>query len=505
MFEQEKYLASAAAFLDHYKKFLSSCSPDKYNRSFHADVTLNNVALSYLRAGVPDSASWYQQAALHAINTNESAYESDQKIKYAKGVIFGDQAEVLALEGKYVEAEMLYNESITGTSTEDIGYTQITQARLADAYLKDYKNKEAYEVLAQLKHSLDRYPNEKQSIALNRLSASYYAQKNNFDSARKYQLQYNALRDSVEARDKNFISADIMKEFENLELRYSNDILQKEDKLKTIYLGIALVIFVTITAIAIFVWYNLKHTQKLHQQVNRQNEEIQIAFTSLELSHQENNRIIRIVAHDLKNPVSTINNLVFSMLRKNLSADLKEIFLLIKTASSNSMVLINDALLQKKNAAVIRKELVDMKSLLEYCVGLLQAKANEKNQHLTLQAEDVSAMLNRQKMWQVISNIVTNAIKFSPEHAAIDIKLQRRDSSILLSVQDKGIGIPENLKDKIFAMSPEASRPGTFGEKSYGLGLSISQKIIEEHQGKMWFESIDGKGSIFYLELPCPN
>jgi len=108
-------------------------------------------------------------------------------------------------------------------------------------------------------------------------------------------------------------------------------------------------------------------------------------------------------------------------------------------------------------------------------------------------------------MWRVISNIVNNAIKFSPEQSVIDIKLKRKEHSVLLSVHDTGIGIPKALQDKIFNMSPEVSRTGTIGEESYGLGLSISQKIIEEHQGKIWFESTDGKGSVFYVELPYMN
>ncbi len=506
LFAQEKYLESAASFRTQSHLSLFNCSDDSSRLVIDLQRCQNNVALSYLRAGVLDSASWYQKLALHTIVSNENKYPHSKNLfANAKAVIYGDQAEVLALQEQYPGAEALYRKSIAGTSAEDMGYTQSTQARLADAYLKDSKPDSAHLVLDQLKHSLDTLYNEKQLISWYKSSVKYYEQTKQLGTAFKYQQQYKAIKDSVEARDKKFISVDITKEFENLELKYSNDILQKEDKLKTIYLGIAIAIFVTLTAILIFIWYNLKRTRKLHQQMKQKNQDMQAAFASLEQSHQENNRIIRIVAHDLKNPISTINNLVFSILRKELSEDLKEIFELIKKACSNSMVLINDALLQKKKAAAIRKELVDMKMLLEYCVGLLQAKATEKNQHINLHAEDVSIMLNRQKMWRVVSNIVNNAIKFSPEHTAIDIKLQRKENSILLSVQDKGIGIPENLKDKIFTLSPEASRLGTCGEESYGLGLSISQKIIEEHQGKIWFDSYQGQGSVFYVELPCPN
>ncbi len=313
------------------------------------------------------------------------------------------------------------------------------------------------------------------------------------------------LNDFVETRDKNFVNTDIGKEFENLELKYSNESLQKESKVKSLYLIIASFTFVSIAIITLLVWYNLKRTKKLHLQLKQKNEEMQKAFFSLEQSHNENSRIIRIVAHDLKNPISAISNLIYSLLKKDYPGDLKEVLQLIKTACNNSMTLINDLLHEKRGAEAIRKELVDMKTLMEYCVDLLQAKANEKNQQLTLHAETTLLMINRQKMWRVISNIVNNAIKFSPEYATIDINLQRKESSVLLSVRDPGIGIPLPMRDKIFSMSPDANRTGTIGEESHGLGLSITRKIVEEHQGKIWFDSIDGKGSIFYVELPLLN
>jgi two-component system sensor histidine kinase VicK len=71
-----------------------------------------------------------------------------------------------------------------------------------------------------------------------------------------------------------------------------------------------------------------------------------------------------------------------------------------------------------------------------------------------------------------------------------------------ISVKDSGIGIPENMKNKVFNMFTEAKRPGTAGEKSFGLGLSISKQIIEKHAGKIWFERNNSKEVTFYVRLP---
>jgi signal transduction histidine kinase len=233
------------------------------------------------------------------------------------------------------------------------------------------------------------------------------------------------------------------------------------------------------------------------------NEDLQHAFQSLEQSHKENSRIVRVVAHDLKNPISAIRTLIYSLLRKEEPGSVnREVFELIETTCIDSVALINDLLNNKRTLSDISKELVDMGRMIEQCAELFQIKAEEKKQQFKLQIDHPIIMMNRQKIWRVISNIVNNAIKFSPENAEISISLERKGSSVLLSVHDNGIGIPADLKDKIFTINPEKSREGTAGEKSYGLGLSIARKIIEEHSGKLWFESEPGKGSVFYVELP---
>jgi len=254
--------------------------------------------------------------------------------------------------------------------------------------------------------------------------------------------------------------------------------------------------------------YELKHVQELmnlNLEIQQKNTDLQNAFTSLEQSHNENNRIIKVVAHDLRNPISGINNLVNSLLKKQLPEELKEVLGIIRYACGNSIALIKDLLAEKKELRDIQKEMVDLGKLLQQCVELLQIKADEKNQQLSLKTEHVIVMLNRQKIWRVISNIINNAIKFSPENAVINIHLKRKKDTVLLSVHDNGIGIPAELHDKIFELAPEASRTGTAGEESHGLGLSITQKIIEEHHGKIWFESEAGEGSVFYVELPYSN
>ena len=107
-----------------------------------------------------------------------------------------------------------------------------------------------------------------------------------------------------------------------------------------------------------------------------------------------------------------------------------------------------------------------------------------------------------EKFRRVIRNLITNAIKFSPEYSKIKVSAEIREGHLLVKVKDKGIGIPDQLKDKIFDPFTTAKRFGTSGEKPIGLGLSIAKQIVEAHGGEIWFKSNEGGGTSFYIEIP---
>ena len=111
-------------------------------------------------------------------------------------------------------------------------------------------------------------------------------------------------------------------------------------------------------------------------------------------------------------------------------------------------------------------------------------------------------LFSRRKLRSIIYDLVSNAIKFSPEGSAILVMAIDLENEIQVSVKDHGIGIPEKLKNQVFNMFTDAKRPGTAGEKSFGLGLSICKQIIEDHDGRIWFESDTENGTSFNFTLP---
>jgi signal transduction histidine kinase len=243
--------------------------------------------------------------------------------------------------------------------------------------------------------------------------------------------------------------------------------------------------------------------QVQHEQMQIQHEQMQKLLDELGQSQLANTRMMKIAAHDLRNPIGAISSLANLLLQKqDLPKDHRQLLDLIRISAQNSLELIADLLHVNTDREEFTRVPVDIQTVLLYCVEILQFKAESKKQRILLKTERMILMVNREKMWRVLSNLITNAIKFSPEHSDIVVELFLEGDKALITIRDQGIGIPEEMGEKVFDIFTKAKRRGTAGEESYGLGLSISKQIVEAHGGRIWYESGVGRGTVFFVELP---
>ncbi|MNX96535.1 Sensor histidine kinase YycG [compost metagenome] len=175
---------------------------------------------------------------------------------------------------------------------------------------------------------------------------------------------------------------------------------------------------------------------------------------------------------------------------------------LIKTSSQHSLELVDNLLQLQFSSEELKKEPVDIAEMLRYCVSLLNSKAAAKEQQLSLEVIPAVVAASREKLWRVISNLIANAIKFSPSGTRINVKMMQKEHDIRILVKDEGIGIPPEMSEKIFDLFTEAKRPGTAGEQPFGMGLAISKQIVEAHKGRIWFENNEARGTTFIVDLP---
>ncbi len=115
---------------------------------------------------------------------------------------------------------------------------------------------------------------------------------------------------------------------------------------------------------------------------------------------------------------------------------------------------------------------------------------------------DPQASVDRERMVQVLVNLLSNAAKFSPAGGEVLVRLETRDGVLRICVVDRGTGIPVAFRDRIFEKFAQADGSNTRTRNGTGLGLSICQKLVQAHHGEIGFISASGEGSTFYVDLP---
>jgi PAS domain S-box-containing protein len=235
------------------------------------------------------------------------------------------------------------------------------------------------------------------------------------------------------------------------------------------------------------------------------------ALVKLEALNDLKNGFLRMAAHDLRNPIGT-NLFLAEVLCEEVATVLSEAQLryLSDIESSNKFMLqLIDDLLDVSSIEAGHLHLEprpsDLRELLKRSVRLNSQLASQKHIHVGLQIEGElpRVSLDEGKIQQVLTNLISNAVKFSQPGTAVEVRAGNHDGGILISVRDHGPGIPEAEQVKLFQPFGRTSIRSTAGERSTGLGLAISRKIVEGHGGRIWVESKVGVGSTFLFTLPA--
>lgn len=514
-FSQGLYRDAAGYFSKSFDA-LSHCSDEnEFTRFVYQQRDLANIGLSYTMLQKPDSAFYYYDSALRYIARNKDRFVTNTTryhyVETAQGVVYGSQGDAAYSRGDTALTETLYRKSIRINSRPDHAgeFAELTQAKLAKVYLTSGRLEEAGALLRDLKSALDSFPSQLAQMNYLEQQWHYYDLSGQPETAYGYLQAYERLKDSMNMGGKQS-GDDMQVELEHIASENQLSLLQKKSQLKDIFLLAAGVFSLMAVAILFLVGYNIRRAKRhvaelteLNGRISIQNDQMRKSLSALEESHHENTRLIKIMAHDLRNPIGASSNLASLVLQESdMSEEHRHMLELIQASSQSSLDMITDLLHSNTSREDLVKEPVDLESLLKYCVEQLRFRAEDKRQTLILDAQPIILPVSREKIWRVLSNLITNAIKFSPSGTDILIALRRQGENVLITVRDQGIGIPDGLHDKIFDLFTESKRPGTSGEESFGLGLSISRQIVEAHGGRIWFESEEDKGTAFFVSLP---
>jgi signal transduction histidine kinase len=239
---------------------------------------------------------------------------------------------------------------------------------------------------------------------------------------------------------------------------------------------------------------------------------VHLDVTSLKEAEHVKDEFIGIAAHELRTPMAVIKGFAQMLIlqtRRGKGPELadwqKEAIADIDSATSRLVELTEDLLdVTRLQAGRLELQLepTDLVALVKRIVARFQVTA--ENHCITVNAsqEHLVCNVDPRRIEQVFSNLINNAIKYSPTPGDITFTLDEDPQFALLSIQDHGIGIPQHQHGRIFSRFMRADNTQMYDIKGTGLGLYLSRELVERHNGRIWFKSVEGEGSTFYVSLP---
>lgn len=347
-----------------------------------------------------------------------------------------------------------------------------------------------------------------------------HKQAGNTTEALNWLESYNKINDSLQSQEDDDLMAQYETKFNLKRSEQENQIIkieqeQQEAQLKlqrwiiiSAFTGITLLLIAGVVLIRTNrerktaneeLSKNNKKLKKLNQKVQDQNEELEHLNTI-------KTKLFAIIAHDLRGPLSSLQSLLYLLREHELSEqEMKDLTTNLEKDMIENASMMDNLLAwaqSQMSGLSIDKRTFNLKSCVQSVLDPFTLQAEKKKIDFDISIpEDASAWADYDMMKLVFRNLIANAIKFSETNSTVFINAVHQDNQMfLISVRDEGVGIAPEDQSKIFSSINFTSR-GTNKEKGSGLGLNLCKEFIEEHGGKIWFESIPGTGTTFYFTL----
>lgn len=221
------------------------------------------------------------------------------------------------------------------------------------------------------------------------------------------------------------------------------------------------------------------------------------------------NEFIANISHELRTPLNAIigfsevlSSKIFGELNEKQSEYINDIY----TSGVHLLGMINEILdiskLESNAMSVSYTEFIP-KAAIEEVINVMRPLANKKRLNVGFNClYDQKAVLDYQKLQQILYNLISNAIKFTPEGGNVDIELLKSENNIVITVKDSGVGVDKKAQEKIFEKFVQLENAYTKTGSSTGLGLTITKRFVELMNGTIKLESSLGKGAMFIITLP---
>lgn len=513
-YKEENYYQAIEYWRQELKELAKCREPENFQLEFiEKQGSMRNIGIAYLLLNEPEKALDYFNQASRFIDGHAGRFPREQNfIRFARIVILRHRAEAYALKGDNRTAERLIRQCLVHDPTIEWSIDVERESRqiLAQIYVDLHEYDKAQAQLDTLIRLPGAAANASAGSLYQALKASVAYGRGDFKEAGKLLMDRLETERTAKLQRNAESRNNVGHMLQQVQREYETELAAEKDARKTLILRFSVAISSALAVIIYLIWRNarkraanLRAVTQLNEVITQSNVALQDTVNALEESEVEKEKMLRIVAHDLRNPIAAMISGADVLFMDQMPTEEQAMLVnAIQQSGQLAFGLIGQILQSDPGRKKISKSEEDLAEIVQSCIDMLSYKGKEKKQTIHYDYEQAIVPVDREKIWRVFSNLLSNAVKFSPSESAINVNLQKRSNLTLLSIQDHGIGIPDELKGHIFLSTTDARRVGTAGEQSFGIGLSICKQIVEAHGGRIWFESVTGIGTTFFVELP---
>lgn len=254
-----------------------------------------------------------------------------------------------------------------------------------------------------------------------------------------------------------------------------------------------------------------RHQQNLQELVNERTLELYKTNDELKEINATKDKLFSIIAHDLRGPFTSLlgySDLMIENLHKYDRSKFEQILFHINSAAKDAFTLLENLLIwaRSKNGQLrFNPQWLNLTDVLNEIRENLNSLAMIKNIAVVNRtAPNILGFADENMLQAIVRNLIANAIKFCKPGGNIEVFSIPRENYIEIGIKDDGVGIPAEMKNKLFGSEETSSSTGTAHEKGTGLGLLICREFVDKHGGRIWVDSEPGEGSCFYFTLPNP-
>ncbi|HEY9005386.1 MAG TPA: tetratricopeptide repeat-containing sensor histidine kinase [Ohtaekwangia sp.] len=284
---------------------------------------------------------------------------------------------------------------------------------------------------------------------------------------------------------------------------------EKEIEAQKKFRNVLFVLIALSLVIVVLVTYLYIVKKRSNQVLQEANDKVQLQNVALQDLNATKDKFFSIISHDLRGPLNSLTSFSGLLINHTDSLSKEEIKMLaqdLDKSLKNLFALLENLLEWSRSQTgqiEFRSDKFDLATLLEENKELLKAQANNKKitiENTCHQEQPIYA--HRNSVNTVVRNLISNAIKFTPEGGTITLGIKPQQDHVVVSIADNGVGMSKDIVAKLFRIDTKHTTKGTANEKGTGLGLILCKEFIEKNGGRIWVESEEGKGSVFLFTLP---